>query len=105
MCGGHRWPWATGRLSAGFVLDLRHDPTVGKALMFFHGSDYPENDARGGFDTFASVRALSPTLFWFALALSACFTPHSSACFTLEVLFTVRSKASRELESTAEQSR
>ena len=57
ICGGHRWPWATGRLSAGFVLDLRDDPAVGKALMFFHGSDYPENDARGGFDTFASVRS------------------------------------------------
>jgi hypothetical protein len=30
------WPWAQGRLTAGFVLDLRNDPAVGKALMFFH---------------------------------------------------------------------
>ena len=49
------WPWAQGRLTAGFVLDLRKDPRVGKALMFFHGSDFPENDSRGGFDNFASL--------------------------------------------------
>jgi hypothetical protein len=49
------WPWAAGRLTAGFVLDLRGDPAVGKALLFFHGSDFPETDPRGGFDTFASV--------------------------------------------------
>jgi hypothetical protein len=36
--GQEDWPWAQGRLTAGFVLDLRHDPRVGKALMFFHGS-------------------------------------------------------------------
>ncbi len=36
--GQHRWPWANGRLTAGFVLDLRGQPEVGKALMFFHGS-------------------------------------------------------------------
>lgn len=53
--GQEKWSWAQGRLTAGFVLDLRRDPTVGKALMFFHGSDYPEKDARGGFDNFASV--------------------------------------------------
>jgi hypothetical protein len=49
------WPWAQGRLTAGFMLDLRNDPAVGKALMFFHGSDYPETDPRGGFDNFASI--------------------------------------------------
>jgi hypothetical protein len=53
--GQAAWPWAQGRLTAGFVMDLRHDPAVGKALMFFHGSDYPEKDPRGGFDTFASL--------------------------------------------------
>jgi hypothetical protein len=53
--GQKDWPWAQGRLTAGFVLDLRQDPRVGKALMFFHGSDYPENDPRGGFDNFASL--------------------------------------------------
>ncbi len=37
------WPWAQGRLSAGFVLDLRKEPGIGKALMFFHGTGpYPE---------------------------------------------------------------
>ena len=53
--GQKEWPWAQGRLTAGFVLDLRQDPAVGKALMFFHGSDHPENDPRGGFDNFASL--------------------------------------------------
>ena len=53
--GQKQWPWSQGRLTAGFVLDLRRDPQVGKALMFFHGSDYPEKDPRGGFDNFASI--------------------------------------------------
>jgi hypothetical protein len=53
--GQPSWPWAQGRLTAGFVLDLRDEPTVRKALMFFHGSAYPENDPRGGFDNFASL--------------------------------------------------
>jgi hypothetical protein len=53
--GQKDWPWAQGRLTAGFVLDLRKDPRVGRALMFFHGSAYPENDPRGGFDNFASL--------------------------------------------------
>lgn len=49
------WPWAKGRLTAGFVLDLRKEPRIGKALMFFHGSAFPESDPRGGFDNFASI--------------------------------------------------
>jgi hypothetical protein len=49
------WPWAQGRLTGGFVLDLRKDPGVGRALMFFHGSDFPEHSPRGGFDNFASI--------------------------------------------------
>ena len=53
--GQKTWPWAQGRLTAGFVLDLRKEPAVGKALLFFHGSDFPENDPRGGFDNFASI--------------------------------------------------
>ena len=36
--GQKYWPWAQGRLTAGFVLDLRNDPRVGKYLLFFHGS-------------------------------------------------------------------
>jgi hypothetical protein len=53
--GQRDWPWASGRLTAGFVLDLRLEPSVRKALMFFHGSAFPEDDPRGGFDTFASL--------------------------------------------------
>ncbi len=36
--GQKDWPWAMGRLSAGFVLDLRDDPRIGKYILFFHGS-------------------------------------------------------------------
>jgi hypothetical protein len=53
--GQTEWPWAQGRLTAGFVLDLRKERAVGQALLFFHGSEFPENDPRGGFDSFASV--------------------------------------------------
>jgi hypothetical protein len=53
--GQEQWPWARGRLTGAFVLDLRHEPAVGKALLFFHGSDFPENDKRGGFDNYASI--------------------------------------------------
>lgn len=35
--GQSDWPWAQGRLTAGFVLDLRREPRVGKYVMFFHG--------------------------------------------------------------------
>jgi hypothetical protein len=41
--GQKDWPWAQGRLSAGFVLDLRDDPNIGKYLLFFHGSG-PEDE-------------------------------------------------------------
>ena len=51
--GQKEWSWAAGRLTAGFVLDLRHDPRVGKFLLFFHGSG-PE-DERTMFDTHASI--------------------------------------------------
>jgi hypothetical protein len=53
--GQRDWPWARGRLTAGFVLDLRGESRVGKALMFFHGSAYPEKSPQGGFDNFASL--------------------------------------------------
>ena len=42
--GQSAWPWAQGRLTAGHVLDLRDEPTIGKLLMFFHGSS-PEGCA------------------------------------------------------------
>ena len=53
--GQSEWPWARGRITAGFVLDLRKNSRIGKALMFFHGSTYAETDPRGGFDNFASI--------------------------------------------------
>lgn len=49
------WDWAKGRLSAGFVLDLRKESRVGKALMFFHGSRWPEGDPRGGWANHVSI--------------------------------------------------
>lgn len=53
--GQKDWAWAQGRITAGFVLDLRGAASVGRALMFFHGSRFPEEDKRGGFDNYASV--------------------------------------------------
>ncbi|MBL7133472.1 MAG: family 43 glycosylhydrolase [Phycisphaerae bacterium] len=36
---GYRvWPWAMARLTAGFALDLKKDPRVGKYLMFYHAT-------------------------------------------------------------------
>lgn len=52
--GQNAWPWAQGRLTGGFVLDLRKEPSVGTALLFFHGSRYPESAERG-FDNYASI--------------------------------------------------
>lgn len=49
------WNWARGRLCAWFVLDLRSEPRVGKAIMFFHGSRWPEKDHRGGWATHVSL--------------------------------------------------
>lgn len=51
--GQEEWDWAQGRLTAGFVLDLRDEPKVGKLLMFFHGSG-PE-DERTMFSTHCSL--------------------------------------------------
>jgi len=36
--GQEDWPWAQGRLTAATVIDLTHESTVGKYIMFFHGS-------------------------------------------------------------------
>lgn len=47
------WEWAQGRITAGFVLDLRGEPAIGKYLMFFHGSG-PEDETTM-FDTHASL--------------------------------------------------
>lgn len=39
--GQLNWPWASARLTAGFVVDARDIPGVGKYLMFFNG-DQPD---------------------------------------------------------------
>jgi sucrose-6-phosphate hydrolase SacC (GH32 family) len=47
------WPWAKGRLTAGFVLDMTEHAQIGKYIMFFHGSGpHPE---RIHFDNNASI--------------------------------------------------
>lgn len=51
--GQEGWPWAQGRLTAGFALDLRRESEIGKFVLFFHGSG-PE-DERAMFDSFASI--------------------------------------------------
>ena len=38
VLGQAGWPWAQGRLTAAFILDLRREPRVGRYLVFFHGS-------------------------------------------------------------------
>ena len=53
--GVEEWDWAKGRLTAGFVLDLRDHPHVGKALLVFHGSRWPERDPRGGWANWVSL--------------------------------------------------
>ena len=48
--GQKNWAWACGRVTAGFVLDLRNQPGIGKYVMFFHGSG-PESNR----NSFASI--------------------------------------------------
>ena len=36
--GQKDWPWAQGRLTAGYVADLRSVPGVGRYVMVFHGT-------------------------------------------------------------------
>jgi len=51
--GQRDWPWArAGRLTAGFVLDLKQEPRVGKYLMFFHASEKSEKTT---FDNFCHI--------------------------------------------------
>ncbi len=42
--GQKDWPWAQGRLTAGVVVDLRANPKIKKALLFFHASKKPEEE-------------------------------------------------------------
>ena len=52
--GQSEWEWAAGRLTAGFVLDCRSIPSVGKYIMFFHGSG-PLTETEGDFDKNSSI--------------------------------------------------
>ena len=51
--GQKEWPWAQGRLTAGAVIDLRNEPAVGRALLFFHGTG-PEDESVV-FDQYACI--------------------------------------------------
>lgn len=53
--GQQQWAWAENRLTAGFVLDLRDDPRVGKALMFFHGGGPGKEKTQDNVDANCSV--------------------------------------------------
>jgi len=62
--GQKDWPWARGRLTAGFVLDARKIPGVGCWLMFFHGSG-PRKEQEGDFDCNASIGVVRSDNPWF----------------------------------------
>jgi hypothetical protein len=51
--GQDEWPWARGRVTAGFVLDRRTDSAPGAFILLFHGSG-PE-DEHTMFDCNASI--------------------------------------------------
>ena len=51
--GQKNWPWARGRLTAGFVLDMTEEVRIGKYIMFFHGSG-PHSE-KINFDNNASI--------------------------------------------------
>jgi len=53
--GQAQWPWAETRLTAGFVLDLRSDPRLGKYLMFFHGGGPGRNKTQENVDANCSL--------------------------------------------------
>ncbi len=52
--GQKEWPWAKGRLTAGFVMHPDKKLTTKKYLMFFHGSG-PLTEEEGDFDKNASI--------------------------------------------------
>ena len=53
--GQKQWPWAETRLTAGFVLDLREDPRVGRYLLFFHGGGPGEKRTQDNVDANCSL--------------------------------------------------
>ena len=52
--GQSEWEWAAGRITAGFVLDCKDIPSIGKYIMFFHGSG-PLTESEGDFDKNSSI--------------------------------------------------
>ena len=51
--GSAGWEWARGRITAGFLLDLRAEPEIGKILLFYHATG-PEDETKI-FDTHACI--------------------------------------------------
>lgn len=51
--GQSDWTWATGRITAGAVVDMRDHPGIHKYLMFFHGSG--PGDENMDFDRNSSI--------------------------------------------------
>jgi len=51
--GQKEWPWASGRLTAGAVLNMKDHKGIKKYLMFFHGSG--PGDERRDFDRNSSI--------------------------------------------------
>ena len=54
ILGQTNWPWAKGRITAGFVLDMGKATSENPYLLFFHGSG-PKNELDGDFDKNASI--------------------------------------------------
>jgi hypothetical protein len=52
--GQNEWPWAKGRITAGAVLNFKNEKSIGKYVMFFHGSG-PLTEEQGDFDKNASI--------------------------------------------------
>jgi hypothetical protein len=53
--GQSDWPWAKGRITAGYVLDIgRLEKNRNCYLLFFHGSG-PKTEKEGDFDKNASI--------------------------------------------------
>ena len=52
--GQNQWTWAKGRISEGFVINLKNVKGIENYLMFFHGSG-PEKESEGDFDHNASI--------------------------------------------------
>ena len=53
--GQQNWPWAETRLTAGFVLDLRDQPQIGKYILFFHGSGPGKEKTQDNVDAYCCI--------------------------------------------------